>query len=824
MYLALGNLNKLVQKINMELEHPTERENLPVSRDEEDTENVVQLREEDPERRRQSEADIMQGQTSHSSLSTLSTLLVGAVDMDIESVNGSVRSNHLMKALTDAKNGKLGSMFVMEHENPLYEPPDLTNQQHSNSSEHKKSEHKKKDGYLTVRSRFPTQSRSAVVATPSSLRDFMSGFNPGSTSNSSADSTPTDKQVIFSIPGPPRTVPPPSATEAVLISEAIAQPRGSTSSTETVKPTAQPSTDPEVLQSAAAFITWSDYQRDQFLRLILPTLHLPQIHMLSHYLAPHVLPHLSPSILSMMKDSEPMPDGLGASNLSLNATYPFVQPKRPSKATQSRVGGGVFTPREIIEFIILNKTDMLKWLPTEISLRILERLDPISLARCGMVNRTWRQLAGAEYLWKNLFLNSRWSWGITDQTITEVMRQVDEVKQAVQMRAQKRPGMDVEAVMSIAVGRVWKYWFRERFRIRRNWERGNCSVRTFEGHSQGVACLQFNDNYIISGSSDHTLKLWALRTNTHPIQTLRGHTGTVRCLHFDMHRVISGSNDRTLRVWDIDPTSRHYGECIGILTGHNAPVRCLQTALLPKWWVDQQNGSEDTPVFYDSDPTESTDHTLLVSGSYDCTIKIWQMAIRPPTKNRTVESRMVHRCLRTLQGHTGAVLCIQFDVGDWQPDGSSNAKLVSGSADCTIRLWDPATGDCLRVFPGHLDAVTCLQFDTTKIISGSLDSSLKFWNILTGECEDTIDWMRGEGHRGVVRNLKFDKRLLISSSDDKTIKVWELADRNKFPGGLKRMLTLKRHTDGVTCLQFDYKMIVSGSYDKTIKLWDFSAP
>ena len=38
-----------------------------------------------------------------------------------------------------------------------------------------------------------------------------------------------------------------------------------------------------------------------------------------------------------------------------------------------------------------------------------------------------------------------------------------------------------------------------------------------------------------------------------------------------------------------------------------------------------------------------------------------------------------------------------------------------------------------------------------------------------------------------------------------------------------RLLTLKSHTDGVTCLQFDDKVIVSGSYDKTVKLWDFSA-
>ena len=38
-----------------------------------------------------------------------------------------------------------------------------------------------------------------------------------------------------------------------------------------------------------------------------------------------------------------------------------------------------------------------------------------------------------------------------------------------------------------------------------------------------------------------------------------------------------------------------------------------------------------------------------------------------------------------------------------------------------------------------------------------------------------------------------------------------------------RLLTLKSHSDGVTCLQFNDEVIVSGSYDKSVKLWDFSA-
>lgn len=39
----------------------------------------------------------------------------------------------------------------------------------------------------------------------------------------------------------------------------------------------------------------------------------------------------------------------------------------------------------------------------------------------------------------------------------------------------------------------------------------------------------------------------------------------------------------------------------------------------------------------------------------------------------------------------------------------------------------------------------------------------------------------------------------------------------------QRLVTLRNHTDGVTCLQFNDSIIVSGSYDKTVKLWDFSS-
>lgn len=69
----------------------------------------------------------------------------------------------------------------------------------------------------------------------------------------------------------------------------------------------------------------------------------------------------------------------------------------------------------------------------------------------------------------------------------------------------------------------WKYLFAEKFRLRRNWLKGYCTVRTFEGHTQGrccwigkecefdcssgISCIQFDDTRIVSGSSDKTIKV-----------------------------------------------------------------------------------------------------------------------------------------------------------------------------------------------------------------------------------------------------------------------------------------------------------------------------
>ena len=60
-------------------------------------------------------------------------------------------------------------------------------------------------------------------------------------------------------------------------------------------------------------------------------------------------------------------------------------------------------------------------------------------------------------------------------------------------------------------------------------------------------CFQVDDDKVISGSYDQTLKLWSMRTGRCR-QTLVGHEAAVLCVHFNQTKIVSGSCDKTIKV------------------------------------------------------------------------------------------------------------------------------------------------------------------------------------------------------------------------------------------------------------------------------------
>ena len=85
-----------------------------------------------------------------------------------------------------------------------------------------------------------------------------------------------------------------------------------------------------------------------------------------------------------------------------------------------------------------------------------------------------------------------------------------------------------------------------------------------------------------------------------------------------------------------------------------------------------------------------------------------------------------------LSGHSDWVLSIAFS--------SDGVYLVSGSYDKTVKLWDMQTGGVIKEFAGHDSWVwsVCISPGSTMIASGSGDGTVRLWDIQTGECHCVI--------------------------------------------------------------------------------------
>jgi len=98
-------------------------------------------------------------------------------------------------------------------------------------------------------------------------------------------------------------------------------------------------------------------------------------------------------------------------------------------------------------------------------------------------------------------------------------------------------------------------------------------LTTLTGHSGSVYTAAFSPDgtWVVSGSSDNTLRLWDAVSGAH-LKTLTGHSETVPSVAFspDGTRVVSGSYDNTLRLWDVVS-----GAHLKTLTGHSDSTLCL---------------------------------------------------------------------------------------------------------------------------------------------------------------------------------------------------------------------------------------------------------
>lgn len=74
-------------------------------------------------------------------------------------------------------------------------------------------------------------------------------------------------------------------------------------------------------------------------------------------------------------------------------------------------------------------------------------------------------------------------------------------------------------------------------------------------------------------------------------------------------------------------------------------------------------------------------------------------------------------------------------------------------------LFSVRSGQCHQTLRSHQGNVTCVQLDELKIVSGSTDKTLKVWDLRTGECMNTISV------GSPVTSLMFDEKRLIVAAE-----------------------------------------------------------
>ncbi|MGI9107720.1 MAG: TIR domain-containing protein [Pyrinomonadaceae bacterium] len=142
-------------------------------------------------------------------------------------------------------------------------------------------------------------------------------------------------------------------------------------------------------------------------------------------------------------------------------------------------------------------------------------------------------------------------------------------------------------------------------------------------------------------------------------------------------------------------------------------------------------------------------------------------ACRPPivAGEPAIEQKGDPQSGKVLKGHTSYVLQVAVT-----PD---ERRIVSGSHDKTLRVWDADSGKCLATLEGHTGGVSgvAVMADGRRIVSSSGAKTLRVWDADSGKCLATL-----EGHTDWVIGVAVtaDGRRIVSGSDDNTLRVWEL--------------------------------------------------
>ncbi|KAH7023838.1 WD40-repeat-containing domain protein [Ilyonectria destructans] len=424
----------------------------------------------------------------------------------------------------------------------------------------------------------------------------------------------------------------------------------------------------------------------------------------------------------------------------------------------------------------ISRIDFITKLPTELAIHVLACLDAAALAKASEVSQNWKKVIANQHIWRESCLREMTTTyatsgpvapgtglGIPPVSPSNDWKEIYRVKQELTHRwkaGKARPvylnghsdsiyclQFDEYKIITGSRDKTIRIWDMRTLECRLvigppevineagmliddegnpvHYAAGSDNERTATSmptlatfpthHKASILCLQYDDEILVTGSSDSSCIVYDVRAGYRPIRRLRHHTSPVLDLAFDEKHIVTCSKDTSICVWD-----RETGALLRQLRGHGGPVNAVQMRA-----------------------------NTIVSCSGDFRVKLWNI---DTGKN-----------IREFAGHTKGLACSQFSE-----DGR---YIASAGNDKVIRIWDANTGECLREMRAHENLVRSLHIDSVsgRLISGSYDTDIKVWDMETGH--QLLDFPRW--HASWVLSAKSDYRRIVSTGQDPKILIMD---------------------------------------------------
>ncbi|MFI1996699.1 NB-ARC domain-containing protein [Actinoplanes sp. NPDC020271] len=334
-------------------------------------------------------------------------------------------------------------------------------------------------------------------------------------------------------------------------------------------------------------------------------------------------------------------------------------------------------------------------------------------------------------------------------------------------------------------------------------------VRSLAGHDDAVVALSVAGACCLTGSTDHTAKLWDLLSGNLRAQ-LHAHTGRLSgaALTADGNLGVTAAWDRTARVWD---TSHGYDSEVSavhegavtevVLLPGGTGLSCGDDGRLVTW------GADDGPTGTMQLPDRGTVREIvtdangraLIRGDGDL-IHIWDFVtgdLQPLQAPRSGSFPREVTCLavtgdgrRGFAGHMDGTL-IEWDLdqkqlvrelgkhGMWVSSAAVfGQQLITASWDKTIRIWDLGSGQLEQELEGHparVDLALALSGMRSRVVAACADGSLVAWDPVSGRCDGVINAHAGAIvgvaalHAGGVATIGWDRHLRLWDLENCTL-------------------------------------------------------